>query len=64
MVRQLIGAAVEFAVGKVLIFKQHGDSLGCLFGLCFKPLLNQHLTREVCIGGVEINQHLLALGFR
>ncbi|POW23565.1 hypothetical protein PB72LOC_04520 [Pectobacterium atrosepticum] len=64
MVRELVGAAVERVIGKVLVFKEHSGGIGCASGLVFDELMDKGVVREVGLGGIEVEHDLPALTVR
>ena len=64
MVSELIGALIEGAVGDLLALEDGGDGIGGPRGLRLEQLVEAALPRIVGVGGVPINQYLVALGVR
>ncbi|POW23627.1 hypothetical protein PB72LOC_04455 [Pectobacterium atrosepticum] len=58
VMRELVGAAVERVIGKVLVFKEHGGGIGGASGLVFDELMDKGIVREVGLGGIEVEHDL------
>ncbi len=49
MMRQLVGAAIEFGIAQLLLLVEHGDGFGSLLDLIFEQFMEQPFRR---IGGL------------
>ena len=60
MVRQLVGARVELAIGQLLVLEHHRHGIGGARGLLFEQLVDAAILRVVGRRVVPFDQQLLA----
>ena len=56
---ELVGTTVQFSIGELLVFKDHGDGVRSFLNLSFEQLMGAPVLGVIGLGVVPLDQELM-----